>query len=451
MKAPTGNASLVALGLERSHGVPGRTAVTGYKVALPFEGDLETKPNPAAAVNPLGVLEPGTPGEKSGKVSLSIALTASTTLEFLEHLLGGVTKTVLEAGPPAVYRYLFEPDYVDGVETSFYGLLGLAPVERTWFYAILFDMLELDLGKGELLSKLSGGLGHATRMSAPVPDAANTGSYTMGPYLRGPLANAAAGKVHVQVTSVAPLQFKVHQTAAAPTFPGAAVAALLDPEAGTGTWQNLQDQAGLDLGFWGENKDPLEIIWPGDAADHGTIDVGDTWGFDPPGWATPAITYLAAQAHRLTSAHWVTRMRKPGDAAWIEKPFEGGKLRLDKKVTWWRGGASRYPYAVTRDGDLVPELELDRPFFDRFFRDRLDAEGRVDVEVLLQGRQLGTGVHREGLTVRFRSARVDEAKRPVSARGTVKEKVKLVGETNDAGDQPVTIEVVTSRNWTPSA
>ena len=76
------------------------------------------------------------------------------------------------------------------------------------------------------------------------------------------------------------LQFKTEQTPDSPTFPGPAAAVALDAT-GEAIWQNLQGADGLDLGFWEENRDPLEIVWPGTAADHAALAVGDIFTFAP--------------------------------------------------------------------------------------------------------------------------------------------------------------------------
>src|SRR6185436_1770938 len=96
----TGSAVLWAVGRERSFGVPGSLSgggLTAYKAVLPLDSDLLDDQREGAAVNQSGFLERGVPGPKGGKSIWSLSLTTGTILEFLEHLLGQVTKTPLAA------------------------------------------------------------------------------------------------------------------------------------------------------------------------------------------------------------------------------------------------------------------------------------------------------------------------------------------------------------------
>ncbi|HSN87516.1 MAG TPA: hypothetical protein VL025_12195, partial [Thermoanaerobaculia bacterium] len=280
----SGSAVLWAVGPERSFGTPGGS-LTAYKAVLPLDSDLLEAESEGAAVNQSGFLERGVPGPKGGKSIWSISLTTGTLLEFLEHLLGRATKTPLAAG---VFQYVFEPTR-NGVDTSFYALLSRSPVLRTWLYGLKLSQLSLSIGDNtEIPVKLEGMIGHGTRMGPPVPAVTNTGTYTRGPYLRGTLRHPTNGPVHVQVARVEEgLQFKTEQTPDAPTFPGPAVDVVLHP-AGEALWQNLQGADGLDLGFWAENRDPLEIVWPGTPDDHATLALSDVFTFHPPGqWTDP--------------------------------------------------------------------------------------------------------------------------------------------------------------------
>jgi hypothetical protein len=434
------------LGLERSFGVPGQAGLNTYKAVLPLESDLEGEENEGAAVNQSGFLERGVPGAKGGKSSWSLSLTTGTILEFLEHLLGGVTKTTLAAG---IYQYAFVPTR-SGVSTSFYALLSKSPVLRAWLYSVMFSKLSLSIGDNvEIAAKLEGMIGHGTRMGAGAPDEDNTGSYSLGPHLRGVLKNPAAGSVYVRVTRVTGgLQFKVEQTLGSPTFAGAAVDVVLDGP-GEATYQNLQGADGLDLGLWTEIRDPLEIIWPGSASDHADLDVGDTWVFAAPGtWLDPAVPSLAG-FQRFTSAHWTISLRTVGASTWTTMRCRKGDVDLEWPLSEERGNGSRYPFLMLRDGLFKPTLKLERALVDPFFADRGERALRLEAELAFQGAQL-SAAYRESIRLNLASSRIDEPKRSVKDSKTIAEEVTLVGETNDDGDPPASIVVVTSRNWTPS-
>jgi hypothetical protein len=441
----TGSSVLWALGLEQAFGVPG-SGLNAHKAILPLESDLESAVNESAAVNQSGFLERGVPGEKGGKSTWSLSLTTGTVLEFLEHILGRVIKI---NPAPGIFKYAFEPSR-SGVDTSFYALLSKSPVVRMWLYALKFSKLSLAIGDNtEIAAKIEGMVGHGTRLSAGVPDPANTGTYLLGPHVRGVLRAPGAGPVQVQVTRVVGgLQFKVEQTTLAPTFPGAAVDVALDPD-GRAVWQNLQGADGLDLGLWDENRDPLDIIWPGSAADHEDLAIGDTWRFDPPGaWVDPAVPSLSG-FQRFTSAHWNISLRTVGAPAFTTMNCRKGDLELSWPVSEERGNGSRYPFAMLRDGLLQPTLKLERALVDPFFADRSERNLRLEAILAFEGAQLNAA-HRESIRIVFASARLEDEKRSVKDAKTIPEEVTLVGETNDQGDAPVTVEVTTSRDWTPS-
>jgi hypothetical protein len=425
----SGSAVLWAVGRERSFGVPGGS-LTAYKAVLPLDSDLLDSASEGAAVNQSGFLERGIPGPKGGKSTWSTSLTTGALLDFLEHLLGAVTKSELAAG---IYRYLFEPTRT-GADTSFYALLSRSPVLRTWLYGLKLSKLSLAIGDNtEIPVKLEGLIGHGTRMGPPVPAAANTGAYSQGPYLRGGLRAPAAGPVHVQVTRVAGgLQFKAEQTPVVPTFPGAAVDIALDA-AGEAIWQNLQGAAGLDLGFWEENRDPLEIVWPGTAADHAALAIGDVFTFHPPGeWTDPEIPPLTGH-QRFTSAHWTVALRTVGAPAWTPMSCRKGTLELSWPISEERGNGSRYPYALLRDGLFAPSLKIERALVDPFFADHAEGAARLEAQLAFTGRQLAAAF-RESILFTFASARIDAAKRTAKDARTIPEEVTLVGETTESVD-----------------
>ena len=442
----TGAAVLWAVGRERSFGVPGEILIAHHAI-LPIDADLLDSTNEGAAVNQSGFLERGIPGPKGGKATWSLSLTTGTILEFLEHLLGQVTKTQLAAG---IFKYLFEPTR-NGVDTSFYALLARSPVLRSWLYGIKLSKLSLAIGDNtEISMKLEGLIGHGTRMGPPVPAAANAGAYQLGPHLRGGLRNPAAGLLHVQVARVVGgLQFKTEQTPNAPAFPGAAVDVALDA-AGEAIWQNLQGADGLDLGFWEENRDPLEIVWPGTAADHAALAVGDVFTLQPPGqWTDPGIPGLSG-FQRFTSAHWSIALRPVGAGVWTPMSCRKGELELSWPISEERGNGSRYPYALLRDGLFFPSLKIERALVDPFFADRAESAARLEVQLAFTGRQLAA-TFRESIQFTFASARIDAAKRSAKDARTIPEEVTLVGETTESIAPPLTVEVITSRDWTPSA
>jgi hypothetical protein len=414
---------------------------------LPIDADLDSKELESKAVNQSGFLETGIPGSKDGKVAFSISLTGGTMLDFLEHIFGGVAKAEPESG---VFRYDFEPTRT-GADTSFYALFAREPVLIHWLHGIKLGKLTWEIGdNAEIPCKMEGAVSHGTRLGANAAGGGNTGTYSRGPHLRGVLKDRTAGDVWVKVTQVSPvLQFKCEQTTGAPAFAGSAVDVASDAN-GDAVWQNLQGADGLDLGLWAENRDPLEIIWPGQAADHADLAIGDIFRFRAPGnWVAPAVPVLTGFG-RYTSAHWILKLRSAGDSTWTEHRCRKGTVTIDWPINDERGSSSRYAFAQLRDGMFKPSLKLERALLDRFFADRGENRTRLEVELSFLGSQLGTGALRESMTLRFASARIDDEKRSVKDAKTIAEEINLVGETNALGDPPLAVEVITQRDWTPA-
>lgn len=450
-----GSAVNFALGLERlgQIGVPDG-ALRRYGVNLPVMAGLVGAENDSGQVNPSGYLRKGVPGQKGGTIEWRHPLTPAHFLEFLEHLFGSCVKTTLESG---VYQYVFTPNWTSHINTSFWSLLSTPPIGRELGYGIKFGSLEADIGDNEAIPVvLKGTMMHGTLLGPADADPDNTGSYSKSPWIRGVVADPTAGSIYLRVQSLAPLVFKVLQSAAEPTGGEWSAAAttftVVVGDDGYALWQIVQSSlTKLDLGIFNENKDPLQVIWPGNATTHGDLDVGDVFQFKMPGsWSDPATTELTGYT-RFTSAHWLTKFKKVGDSTYLEKGVTSGKLGWAWTVKPYRGNLSRYPFDVYREPPFRPTIELDRLFVDTFFRDRMDRHGRIAVQQLFEGKQLAaTGNYRETLLSEYPSMRIDERKANPTNANAIPETLTLLGETDDSGTAPNTVTVITDRNYTPS-
>lgn len=517
MTTPTGSSLVFGLGLEYALGIPG-VQLTAYDPGLPADGGVVPSESASGQINSSGFLRKGIPGPKSGTFEWRHPLTMAHLLEHLHNLFGSVTKTEPETG---VFQYEFVPRLVTGrVDSSFWGLVGKEPTERRIVHGIRWSQIAMAIADNvEIPVVLTGLPMHGTLVGLAEADGGNTGSYALGPHIRGLLRWPELGPVHIDVTQDVAgggIEFQVHQTDGSPTYPGTALAALYDSD-GNGRWQNLHgpiklpgtvsvsagtaavtgtgcrfekylsagvvvvidgeqiavasiadddnltlaanhtagasgaaiDALNRDIGLWLENKDPVEIVFPGDAAAHGDIDVGDEWSFAVPGaWSVPAMASIGASP-RFTSAHWVVRVRVVGDSAWTEKDVETGNIGWAWSLEARRGNKSRYPWGQSRTGQIVPSVQLVRAFVDRFFADKFDRHERVELQLEFEGQRIGSGAYREGLLLEMPSAGITGAGQPVANEGTILETTDIRGETDDAGADPCTVTITTTRDWTP--
>lgn len=454
-RAASGNASVLALAIGRlgNFGEP-KSGLIKYPTLLPIDADLIGEETPSGQVNPSGFLRRAIPGKKSGTHKFPLALTVKHLLEFFEHVFGAVTK----ANPAgSIYTYTFTPAApASHKDTHLWGFLDLSPVERMLFYGIKYGLIELEIGDNEeIVVNLEGMVQHGTLLSPPNVDAGNTGTYALGPYIRGLVADPTAGSIWIYIVDDAPvLQFKVIQSTTEPD--GAAWAAattvfdvVLD-ENGRGAWQNLQSsEDGLDLGVWAENKDPLEIIFPGTATDHQDTAAADVWEFKMPGaWSTPSATDLGA-ARRFTSAHWLSEFSIDSGSTWLKRAVNDGKIGFGWDIEFDGSNLSRYPNDILRPGEFEPTLELERAFVDTLLRNQANRHTPIQGRMSFLGKQL-SNAYREGIVITYPALAVTKSTRPVK-KGKVVESLLLTGETNDAGDAPCTVVVTTDRNWTVTA
>ena len=457
-RAVSGAATLLGLGLERlgQWGVP-KGGLIKFLANLPLSARLIGTTTPSGQVNPTGFRVKGVPGQKGGPMEYGHPLTAAHFLEVFEHFLGAVAKVTLEAGPPAVYKYTFTPDFANHKNTSFWALASLPPLIKWVLYGIMLGELAMEVGDdGVVQVRLTGEVGHGTKVGLAEPDAANTGTYPNTPWLRGVVKDKTAGSVWAYVEDPATGEFKLLQAAAKPDGAAWAAAATVFTIArnddGLGVFQYAQSSGdGLDLGIFNENKDPLEIVWPGTAADFANAVAGDIYEFPMPGdWDDPAMSELTGYT-RFTVAHLITRFREEGAGTWVEKGGFTGAVGLGWPLKVARGNPSKYPTLMYREGQVAPTIELSRDLLDTFFEGAFERHDRVEAQLVFEGEQLGTGAYRESITCTYPALAIDEHEADPGDEEAVEETTTLFGETNDNGDDPITVEVITTRNWTPTA
>lgn len=443
MPVATGNALLIGLARELEYGVPNEAATLEYlKPVLPASIGLNRTEGPSGEVNQSGFAEAGVPGPIAGAFDFGATLGAGKMLLYLEHVLRKVTKTNPTTG---VYKYVFEPD-LNGVDTSLFGIAAMPPIDQHRIYGVKLNGLSFAIGNNNAIPvRLQGFVSHGTRVGAAEEEGTITGTYPYVPVVRGLLQDMTL-PVFVRVSSTSPLQVKVEQVASGPTFAGAALTLTIDPVTGRGVYTNLVGDDGLDLGYWAENYDPFELIFPGDQDDFDLLAVGDTWKFDPT-WTLPTASYLTGQ--RFMSAHQKNRFREIGAGTWSEFRNLTSQVNLPWPLSPDQGSGSKYYYALDRDGLMAATLQYVRKHTSTDFVEFLEQHKRFEFQVGWYGRQLDTGgIYRESIEIEGPSAAVRTLTRPAQNDRAIQETFQIALETNAAGDPPLTVTVYTDRDFT---
>ena len=455
MAVATGNTVLLGLAPELEFGVPDDGATLEYlKPILPLNVGLNRTVSPGGEVNQSGFAEKGVPGPIAGVFDIGARMSSATLLMYLEHIFRSCVKSEPETD---VFKYVFSPD-VDGVDTSFAGVFALPPIDQHWIHGVKLNQISMQIGNNTAIPvRLSGYVSHGTRVGAAVADAGNTGTYPYAPVIRGLVdpAIAATKSIFVKITKVAggDYEFKVSVADSdgtpAPAYGGTAMDIAKDPTSGRGIWQNLTGDADEDLGVWAENRDPLEIIWPGAADDFALLALNDAWEF-PLTWALPTATYVGGQ--RYTSAHQINYVRPITDPAssWSEFRTLTSTIKIPWPLTVDQGSGSRYVYGLDRDGLFAPTLQLTRKHTDRDFVGLMEHHDQPELETHFLGQQLEGGPNRESIVFKWGQVSVATLARPAQNDRAITETITLRGETNDAGDAPLTVEVISDRDWTPA-
>jgi hypothetical protein len=459
-RASIGSNTLVALGDERSGqwGVPAGTLLQ-YGASLPLTARMTGSEGDSGQTNPRGFRRRRIPGEKGGAFEWGHPLTVGHLLPFFLHLVGAGTKETLEAG---VFKYVFTPPGIaNHANTSFWAIAAAPPHLRWLLYGIMLGELTMEVGEsGGVTVRFAGEAGHGSKWGLPIEAEANTGTYVLGPWMRGVAIDPTLPvwmRIHALWAGATPPKVKILQQADEPSGGQWAAAtniytAVIDPESDQAVWQNAQSSlSGLDLGLWTENKDPLEWILPGTQAQHSTLAVGDVYQFDPPKvWENPALVELTGHT-RMTTAHWVTRFREEGDSEWLTRGGFTGTVSLEQAVKAARGNSSRYATDMYRIGEFGATVELSRDLLDSLFDDAAERHARIEMEHVFEGPQLGSGLYRESLLMAYPALAIDEHEAEPSDEDAVEENVTLSAETNDDGDEPVVITAITSRDWSHAA
>lgn len=201
-----------------------------------------------------------------------------------------------------------------------------------------------------------------------------------------------------------------------------------------------------DAGYWRENRDTLDIIFPGDATDHGDIDLNDVWAFDT-SWDNPTPTYIPSQ--RFTSAHWSAFWRRQGATSWRRLDPEGnGQIVVAWPVTVSQGWGSRHITKITREGIFAPTFQFARKYADRLLLELAESHEPLEFYAIAEGRRLGTGAFRESIRIDAPAAEVTTRSAPIPGPAAVVETITLGFKVSEDGDAPMTATLITDRDYT---
>ncbi len=432
--------SIFALGLEPfdGYGHP-RGPLTSYDFVPPVAADLGGGESDSQQVNRSGYARAGVPGPKGGPVEWQFPLRSGAWLEHLHHLAPAATKNDLGGG---AYEYTFSSQFVGGVQTSYYGLLAKPPAEAVVFHGARFSGLEFDIGNdSSIVGKLTGLNAHGT--SAGFPEVQSGSLYTLGPLVRGLVLDPDAGDIYLEITrdtAGGGVQFKFEQTLEVPTFPAPAAIDLYT-SAGLGAWQQLPG-----IGLYGLVVDPFEVIFPGAAATHAALAIGDRWRI-PAAAVVPATVVPPSEGHDYTSAHWQLLTGTVDTVADTDLAVLSGACRILRPVSADPQNGSLYPRCISADGRFGLELDLKRRLVDDYFKRVYDRKTRISLRTEFLGAPIAASGFYESIRIDGQRWSVTERTSAVSGQGKIDEDIKLRAETNDAGDPPGTIRVVSARDW----
>ena len=200
-----------------------------------------------------------------------------------------------------------------------------------------------------------------------------------------------------------------------------------------------------DFGYWDENYDPVEFIYPGDVTAHGDLDIGDMHAF-PETWDDPTPTYISGQ--RFTAAHIFLDHRQVGATTWNTVQMQAGSWANEKAVSYSQGTGSRHPFSVDREGELVPTLQLSRKYTDDTFLEMERSHEPFEMRLRVLGQRLGTGAFRESIVLESGAAQVVSRTVPVSGPAAMIETINVAWNAEDDGSAPWVATVITDRDYT---
>ncbi len=449
----TGRQVVIEIGKEQNPGEgPGALVLEGLKPNLPFSIEPNSTINPAGIVNNTGFAEVGLPGAVEIAPDFAVSLNPALLLPFLQNMLGDVTKT----NPDGIFKYVLE--YLKTATfPRLYARVGLPPTDnRRQHYNGLLSGLTIEATASDpMFGRFAGLFGHTTAMGVAVADGGNTGSYTEGPYIRGVLADETAGSVFVEITQDVAgggLEMKFEQSTGAPTFPGTEIAVDYDADGNAKWMMTYNETAGgvfTDHGFHGENKDPVEIIFPGTSTEHGNLDVGDQWEFKiQSAAADPSPTY-GSIGWRPTAASALVQISTDSMVTWDDLPLDTITINMESPTSSGLKPGSKYATQIVRQGGMSGTLEIAREMYTATLKRMIEAFESFAIRVQIEGARIGTnGINRDGVVLLCGNCRLTSNTAPVSSEDAVIENIVITPYQGTSGEASMIFTIHTARDYT---
>ena len=127
-----------------------------------------------------------------------------------------------------------------------------------------------------------------------------------------------------------------------------------------------------------------------------------------------------------------------------------GAWGLENPLTADQGNESKYYNELDRDGILMPTVDCVKRYTDRLFQQFAQEHKRFEMLMAFVGRQLSAS-YRESITAQYSNVSVQTRKASPANEKAIQETLKLQAETSVDGDVPMTVTVITDRNWTPAS
>ena len=398
----------------------------------------------------------GVAGKLEGTFDVGLRTAPGTLLPWLLNIAGGAC--IKDEPETGVFRYRFDAVQIKDLVScrSFSAVLGRHPVDVIRRDGCQPASLNMASGNNqEIASRLTGFNTHGCKFGFAQAAGGNAGAYPFEPILRG-TALSHAEPIHVRVVTASPLVVRVEQSAV-PTFTGRTLDLSTVGEDGYALWEDARGADGAHLGVVvADNRNPMEIIFPGKPADHALLADGDTWTFAKPGtWQMSDYNPPSGDAgtYEKTSAHFDLKVAPYGTTNWVRVGRSDNMdfvLETGAEAEYFTG--SRSAGGGVRNKPTMARIGLNRSLASAYFLDAAERRHRFQAELTLKGPDIGTShTYQDSAKFTLRYCSVEDYSAPVASNAAIKEGFALKAKRVPDGDEPfMSVELITEADRDPS-